>query len=124
MASQNENSQDQAINFPELLHRVDNDRELMSELFDLLKQELPGLENSLREAVLQQDMEGVRTIGHKLKGMLACVSAKRAASAASRLEEIGNTGDKTGLQDALLALHREVAILLAALEAHAEKMPP
>ncbi len=124
MASHGENSQDHAINFPELLNRVDNDRELMSELFDLLKEELPGLENSLREAVPREDMEGVRTIGHKLKGMLASVSAKRAASAASRLEEIGNTGDKTGLQDALLALHREVGTLLAELAAGAGETTP
>jgi HPt (histidine-containing phosphotransfer) domain-containing protein len=124
MASQCENSQDHAIDFPDLLNRVDHDRELMSELFGILKEELPGLEHTLREAVLREDMEGVRTLGHKLKGMLASVSAKRAASAASRLEQIGTTGDKTGLRDAWLALHREVAILLAELEARAEKMTP
>ena len=69
-------------------------------------------------------MEVVRTTGHKLKGMLSSLSAKRAASAASRLEEIGNKGDKTGLKDGLLALQREVAILLTELEARAEKKTP
>ena len=101
MDPQGENPQDHAINFPGLLNRVDNDRELMGELFGLFKEELPGLENSLREAARQEDMEVVRTTGHKLKGMLASLSAKRAASAASRLEEIGNQGDKTGLKDGL-----------------------
>lgn len=116
-----DNSQDSAINFTELLRRLDNDHELMRELFVLLRQELPALEHSLHEAALRENMESVQATGHKLKGMLASLSAKRAASAASRLEELGDMGDKTGLKDAVLAFQREIVILLAELDARAEK---
>jgi HPt (histidine-containing phosphotransfer) domain-containing protein len=119
-----DNSQGSAINFTELLRRLDNDHELMRELFVLLREELPALENSLLEAALREDMEVVRTTGHRLKGMMASLSAKRAASAASRLEELGDQGDKAGLKDALAAFQREVVILLADLDARAEKATP
>jgi len=124
VALQGDNSQVSAVDFADLLRRLDNDRDLMRELFVLFRQELPGLENSLQEAALRENMEGIQTTGHRLKGMLSSLSAKRAASAASRLEELGDTGDKTGLQDALLAFQREIVILLAELDAGAEKATP
>jgi hypothetical protein len=112
MVNLSDDSPELALNFPELLARVDNDRELLCELLELFKEESSNLLGSLKQAVSHEDMERVQTTGHTLRGMLANLSATRAAAAASRLEEIGTGGDKSELRNALLTFESEMAILL------------
>ena len=103
---------DLVLNFPELLARVDNDRDLLCELLGLFKEESSDLLGSLKQAVSHEDMERVQVTGHTLRGMLANLSATRAAAAASRLEEVGRAREKSELKNALLAFESEMAILL------------
>jgi HPt (histidine-containing phosphotransfer) domain-containing protein len=112
MVNLSDDSPELVLNFPELLARVDNDRELLCELLELFKEESSNLLGSLKKAVSHEDMERVQTTGHTLRGMLANLSATRAAAAASRLEEIGTGGDKSELRNALLTFESEMAILL------------
>jgi HPt (histidine-containing phosphotransfer) domain-containing protein len=107
-----------ALNFPELLSRVDNDRELLCELLRLFKDECPPLVLALREAISRDDMTGVTVAGHTLKGMLANLAAKGATAAAARLEEIGRTGVKLGLTDCFTSLESELDLLTTELDAY------
>ena len=59
---------------------------------------------SLQDAVSKEQMKTLETTGHTLKGMLASMSAIRAALAASRLQEIGRGGKHSQLKEALAAL--------------------
>jgi chemotaxis protein histidine kinase CheA len=112
MVNLSDDSPELVLNFPELLARVDNDRDLLRELLELFKEESSNLLGSLKQAVSHEDMERVQMTGHTLRGMLANLSATRAAAAASRLEEIGTGGDKSELRNALLTFESEMAILL------------
>ena len=112
MVNLSDDSPELVLNFPELLARVDNDRDLLRELLGLFKEESSNLLGSLKQAVSHEDMERVQMTGHTLRGMLANLSAKRATAAASRLEEVGRGGDKAELSNALLAFESEMAILL------------
>jgi chemotaxis protein histidine kinase CheA len=112
MVNLSDDSPELVLNFPELLARVDNDRDLLRELLQLFKEESSNLLGSLKQAVSHEDMERVQMTGHTLRGMLANLSATRAAAAASRLEEIGTGGDKSELRNALLTFESEMAILL------------
>jgi two-component system, sensor histidine kinase and response regulator len=112
MVNLSDDSPDLVLNFPELLARVDNDRDLLCELLGLFKEESSDLLGSLKQAVSREDMERVQVTGHTLRGMLANLSATRAAAAASRLEEVGRGREKSELRNALLAFESEMAILL------------
>jgi HPt (histidine-containing phosphotransfer) domain-containing protein len=104
------------LDVPDLLARLENDRELLVELSEILKTEYPIQLRSLEQAVSGEDMKTVERTGHALKGMFAALSATRAASAASQLEQIGRKGDKLGLRNALTILESEAAALLIELD--------
>jgi HPt (histidine-containing phosphotransfer) domain-containing protein len=116
MVQATDHSAELTLNVPELLSRVDNDQELLRELLQLFKDECPRLMQSLEEAVSRQEMKVVETTSHCLKGMLANLSATRAASAASRLEELSRAGKLFELKGALADLQSEVAALRLELE--------
>jgi HPt (histidine-containing phosphotransfer) domain-containing protein len=108
------------LNFPELLDRVDNDRDLLCELLGLFKEESSDLLGSLKRAVLDGDMKCVEMTGHTLKGMLANLSAKRGAAAAARIEEIGRARETWKLGDALVAFESEMALLIPNIDLYLE----
>ena len=112
-----DHSAEPPLNISELLSRVDNDQELLRELVQLFKHECPRLMQSLQDAVSKQDTKAVETTSHSLKGMLANLSATRAASAASHLEEIGRAGKHSQLMESLAALESEIAVLMPELDA-------
>ena len=116
MVQATDQSAELTLNVPELLSRVDNDQELLRELLQLFKDECPRLMQSLEEAVSRQEMKVVETTSHSLKGMLANLSATRAASAASRLEKLSHAGKRFELKGTLADLQSEVAALLLELE--------
>ena len=90
-----------AVNLDELLARVDNDRQLLSELVDIFRREFPRLLQSLQQFVAREDMKNVEYASHALKGMLSGLSAMKAAETASRLEQMARAGERSGLTDRL-----------------------
>jgi two-component system sensor histidine kinase/response regulator len=117
MTQQPDRSSQVVLNLPELLVRVDNDRDLLRELIDIFKEEFPRLLLQLQEQVVRGDMKSVETTGHGLKGMLSGLSAMPAAAVAARLEQMGRAGEISGLSDAVTLLEREVERLLPKLDA-------
>jgi two-component system sensor histidine kinase/response regulator len=105
------------LNIPELLIRVENDRELLRELLEIFREECPSLLRLLGAAVSREDMKTVERTSHTLKGMCVTLSARGSASAASKLEHMGRDAEKSGLRDALTALELEVTALLIELDA-------
>jgi two-component system, sensor histidine kinase and response regulator len=117
MLEATDHSTEVPLNISELLSRLDNDQELLRELVQLFKDECARLMRSLQDAVSKQEMKAVKTISHSLKGILANLSATRAASAASSLEEIGHAGKHSQLREALAALESEIGVLIPELDA-------
>ena len=105
-----------SVDLPELLTRVDNDRELLRELLRIIKEELPCLLQSLQEAVIRGDNKGVEVTAHTIKGMLANVSFARAAASAACLERMGQQCVPQGLPEELARLEQEASLALAELE--------
>ena len=116
MTQADNHSAEPTFNLPEMLARVDNDREFLCELLEIFKKEAPPLLLSLQEAVSCENMKLVEAEAHNLKGMFATLSATRAASAASQLEQMGRGGvDRSGLRERLAAIEYELAALLTEL---------
>ena len=111
-------SSEVAVNLPELLVRVDDDRDLLCELIGIFKEEFPRLLHALQQSIARGDAKQVEFTSHVLKGMLSGLSVTRAAAIAERLEHMGREGKTSGLTDALTLFEREVADLLPELDSY------
>src|SRR5271154_3547678 len=109
-------SQASRVNLPELLSRVDNDRELLLDLLTVFKEEFPRLLQTLHNAVALQDMKRTSMVSHTLKGMLLNMAIPRAAEAVALLEGWAQGETKTSVPKAFAAFEREVQGLLPKME--------
>ena len=105
------------LNIKELLSRVDNDHELVSELFFIFKLVFPSHLQRLSDAVANQSPKQVEAEGHTLKGMLLNLSATRAAALAADLENLGHQGKTAGMSEVLTGFRSETQTLLRQMEA-------
>ena len=119
MTNPNQPSNESAIDFPELLSRVDNDRELLLDLMSIFKEDFPRHVRELTDVIAARDLKKMAIVSHTLKGMLANLAVTRAAGAAAKLEQLGRE-NATGpeIADALRAFQREVQGLLPEMEAY------
>jgi len=121
MTQQGDRPREVAVNLPELLTRLDNDRDLMCELIGIFKEEFPPLLRLLQECVTSGDTRRVETTSHALTGMLSGLSVTRAAKQAQRLEQMARAGETAGLTDALTVFEQSLAHLLPELEGYITK---
>ena len=112
------NSSTPTVNLPELLARVENDRELLCDLLTIFKDEYPGNLNSLENAVARKDAAETASISHTLKGMLANLSVTKAAASAERLEQLARAGETASFQEAFAVLAQDVHGLLPVMESY------
>lgn len=112
------------LDMTDLLTRVDDDRELLRELFTLFEAQYSVHLEHLREAVHLQDARKLEVEGHTLKGMLVNLSAKRAASVASELEQLGRAQKLDNVLETLSTFESEVKVLLAQMERCASEHQP
>jgi HPt (histidine-containing phosphotransfer) domain-containing protein len=106
------------VNLPELLARVDNDRELLCDLLSIFKEEFPGYIKSLEEAVFRKDAADVAGISHTLKGMLSNLAVAKASASAARLERLAQAAETASFPDAFAAFERDVRGLLPEMESY------
>ena len=104
------------VNFQELLHRVDNDRELLHELLSIFKQEFPGNLRKLRAAVTAADLPAVAKLSHTLKGTLSNLSVTAGAASAAELEQAARSGDSARATAVFALFEKSVEGLIADLE--------
>lgn len=105
------------IKLPELLDRVEGDRELLVELFALFLDDLPGNREALLKAIDGGDLVGAAGEAHKLKGMLANLSAVHIASLASEIESAARDGNIDRIKRLMPDLDAEIDGFSAALNA-------
>jgi HPt (histidine-containing phosphotransfer) domain-containing protein len=117
-------SQGHRVDMPELLSRVDNDRELLRDLVMIFKEDFPRHMEALRKAVAGPDLKAAKMVGHTLKGMLSNLAVTRASALAGHLEQLAGGAGSDALPDALAEFEREVDGLLPEMEAHAEEVKP
>ncbi len=106
-----------AINFPELMERVENDRDLLNDLLEMFRDEFPRQRKLLDEAVKSEDMKQIHATGHTLKGILANLSMARAVRAAAQIELAGKENNSAEIKTAITALDAEAANIFAELNA-------
>lgn len=103
------------VDLPDLLVRVENDRELLAELFAMFQKELPSLHDALRHAMDIGDINQTAKAAHTLKGMLANMSIKQGALLAANIEAAARASDMPAIKVAFVAFCMEIANLSAAI---------
>jgi two-component system sensor histidine kinase/response regulator len=110
-----ERAYESSFDLPELLARVDNDRELLQEIFEIYQQEFPMLQLQLRDAWERGDMEEVRVAAHTLKGMLSSMSFMRASTSAMRIERMASQWAPEGIGTEIGRMERNAELAQANL---------
>jgi two-component system, sensor histidine kinase and response regulator len=110
-------SLDPFVDWAELLPRVDDDQELVQELFELFREEFPRMRDDLRHAVELGDFAEIQRSAHALKGMLVNLSLKQGAALAANIENSARAGDSQGTSAAAEAFEREAERFLPAMGA-------
>jgi HPt (histidine-containing phosphotransfer) domain-containing protein len=87
------------IDLAELLCRVENDHQLLHDIFDIFNQEFPKTYSTLLDAVAGKDLNQVRVAVHTLKGMLSSMSFLTASASATRLESLARSGSFDGIAE-------------------------
>jgi HPt (histidine-containing phosphotransfer) domain-containing protein len=105
------------VNLPDLLGRVENDRELLIELLTLFQEELPGSREALQSAIRTGDLRETANAAHRFKGMLANLSVKSDASLAAEIEAAARAGDSQKIRELIPAFESRVDAFSAALQA-------
>ena len=104
----------------ELLERVGGDREFLSELVSLFREDSPKQLERIRTAVEIGDSSEVQRGAHSLRGTLANLAARPAADLAAEIEHAGKSEDLLRAQAAFQNLKRELPRVLEALGALCE----
>jgi HPt (histidine-containing phosphotransfer) domain-containing protein len=104
------------VNMPDLLDRVDNDCELLQELFQLFMVEFPRIKSELQDAVSRKNLGETADSAHMLKGMLANLSFEEAAKTMEELEHKAAIADQPGMDRAMAVFNSQTASLLPSLD--------
>ncbi|MBF0479510.1 MAG: Hpt domain-containing protein [Candidatus Omnitrophica bacterium] len=102
---------DPIIDVPELLERVQDDKELMLELFDIFMEDFPGKRQQLGEAIKEKNFENIRGVAHSVKGASGNISAKLVREVCMKLEMMGKNNTLDGAEAVLVQLDEEYAKL-------------
>ena len=104
---------DDAIDLPEALERVQNDKGVLVDLLDVFQEDFLKKRAVLTEALTTKDIAKVREVAHSMKGSSANISAKRIYATCLELEKLAKTNSTDGMRD----LARDIDVQFAGVQA-------
>ncbi len=93
------------------LARLDGDEKLLSELVEMLLDQIDAGVAHLSEAIARGDARGIEQTAHSLKGASASLGAERFRQCAFQLEQIGRSGNLSDAANVLVKLQEEAHLL-------------
>ena len=100
------------------LTRLGGDEQLLSDMIGFFVKDGPNLMADLRTAIEAHDSSAAKNAAHELKGLILGCGGVRAAQVAQRVEDAATAGDVDDATRLVVALTREVAILVEATIAY------
>jgi HPt (histidine-containing phosphotransfer) domain-containing protein len=92
---------DEIIDLKEVLERVQDDKELLVELFEIYQEDFLVKRQSLAEAVAGQNVTLIKEVAHSMKGASGNISAKPMYAACLRIEQLAKEGKTKEVGDIL-----------------------
>ena len=85
------------IDLKDALERVQDDKELLLELFDIFTEDFVGKYAALKEACAKGDCASFQMLAHGLKGATGNISARRMHENCIELDQKGKSCDISGM---------------------------
>ena len=98
---------EEILDLKEVMERVQDDKELLLELFDIFITDYSEKRKLLEKAVATNDIDQVISIGHSLKGATGNISAKLMRGTFAKLESMGKSGSLANAKESLALLDQQ-----------------
>jgi HPt (histidine-containing phosphotransfer) domain-containing protein len=102
---------DEILDLPEVMDRVQDDKELLLELFDIYTTDFIEKRKLLEQAIQNNDCEQVVSLAHSLKGASGNISAKFLRTTFYKYESMGKSGNISEAKGDLSVLDKQFADL-------------
>ena len=90
---------EEIIDLKDVLERVQDDKELLVELFDIYQEDFVVKRKALGDAIAANDIAKIKEIAHSMKGSSGNISAKPLHAACLKLETLAKEGKTDGMQE-------------------------
>ena len=97
---------EEIIDLKEVLERVQDDKELLNELFDIYLEDFVVKRQALGNAIAAQDIAKIKEVAHSMKGASGNISAKLLYAACLQLEKLAKEGKTDGMQEVAVSIDR------------------
>ena len=95
---------EEIIDLKDVLERVQDDKELLAELFDIYQEDFVIKRKALGAAIDAQDIAKIKEVAHSMKGSSGNISAKPLYAACLKLETLAKEGKTDGMQEVAVAI--------------------
>ena len=107
---------DNVVDLNEFLDRVQGDKELLLELFEIFVEDYTEKRKLMGDAVVKKNFEEIKSIAHSLKGASGNISAKSLRETFLRFEEMGRSNKTDGAETILKNMDKQFIDLLKCIE--------
>jgi len=95
---------EEIIDLKDVLERVQDDKELLDELFDIYQEDFVQKRKALGEAIAMKDIAKIKEVAHSMKGSSGNISAKPMYASCLKLETLAKEGKTDGMQEVLVGI--------------------
>ena len=95
---------EEVIDLKDALKRVQGDKKLLVELFDIYKEDFVTKRRALGDAIAAHDIAKIKEAAHSIKGSSGNISAKPLHAACLKLEGLAQEGKTDGMQEVAFAI--------------------
>ena len=90
---------EEIIDLKDVLERVQDDKELLAELFDIYEEDFVIKRKDLGEAIAANNIVKIKEVAHSMKGASGNISAKPLHAACLQLETLAKSGKTDGMNE-------------------------
>ena len=95
---------EEIIDLKDVLKRVQGDKELLADLFDIYQEDFVIKRQALGDAIAAHDIAKIKEVTHSIKGSSGNISAKPLYAACLKLEILAKEGKTDGMQEEASAI--------------------
>ena len=90
---------EEIIDLKDVLERVQDDKELLDELFDIYQEDFVVKRKALGDAIAARDIAKIKEVAHSMKGSSGNISARPLHAACLKLEMLAKEDKTDGMQE-------------------------
>ncbi len=95
---------EEVIDLKNVLERMQGDKKLLAELFDIYQEDFVIKRQDLGDAIAAGDIAKIKEVAHSMKGSSGNISAKPLHAACLKLESLAQEGKTDGMQKVACAI--------------------